>query len=261
MSSRTMRGFVHNLDCHNKPIEVIPIADLHIGDPACRNDIIKSLIDGVLANKNRYIVLVGDLMNTAIANSKSDFYGEIMKPSQQLQYCYKLLNPVRDRILGIVGGNHEERISKSVGVDMTQLLATELGLEHLYSDTSALIFLRFGFRKDHCRPMNYSIYVNHGHGGGRRPGGKINGLADFGSIIDADCFIIGHTHLPTSFKDSTFRVIPQSGSAVLRERLFVNTASALDYSGYGNRGGYQPPSNSYPIITFDNKTTKMTVTL
>jgi hypothetical protein len=48
---------------------------------------------------------------------------------------------------------------------------------------------------------------------------------------------------------------------MLRERLFVNTASALDYSGYGNRGGYQPVSNSYPIITFDNEVQHMTVTL
>lgn len=261
MELTTMKGFVHELDCHDAPIEVIPIADLHIGDPASRDNVIKSLLNGVSENENRYAILVGDLMNTAIANSKSDSYSELMKPSEQLQRCYELLAPVKDKILGIVSGNHEERISRSVGVDMTQVLATELNLQHLYSDTSALIFLRFGCRKDKKRPMNYSIYVNHGHGGGRRPGGKINGLADFGSIIDADCFIIGHTHLPASFKDQAFRVIPQSGTAVLRERLFVNTASALGYSGYGNRNGYQPASNSYPIITFDNEIQHMTVTI
>lgn len=256
-----IKGFVHKLECYDKPIEIVPIADLHIGDPASQEHVIKSLIDDVLNTENRYTILIGDLMNTAIAGSKSDFYSETLKPSQQLQRCYNLLYPIKDKILGIVSGNHEERISRSVGVDMTQLLATELGLEELYSDTSALIFIKFGMRKDKQRPMQYSIYVNHGHGGGRRPGGKINGLADFGSIIDADCFIIGHTHLPASFKDQAFRVIPQSGSAVLRERLFVNTASALDYSGYGNRQGYQPVSNSYPVITFDNEKQHMTVTI
>lgn len=257
----TMKGFVHELDCHDRPIEIVPIADLHIGDPASRNNVIKSLIDGVADNENRYAILVGDLMNTAIAGSKSDFYNEAIKPSEQLQRCYELFSPIKDKILGMVSGNHEERIGRSVGVDMTQVLATELGISDLYSDTSALIFLRFGCRKDKKRPMNYSIYVNHGHGGGRKPGGKINGLADFGSIIDADCFIIGHTHLPASYKDQSFHVIPQSGTAVLKERLFVNTASALGYTGYGNRNGYQPASNSYPIITFDNEIQHMTVTL
>jgi predicted phosphodiesterase len=257
----TMKGFVHELDCHDRPIEVVPIADLHIGDPASKENVIKSLIDGVANNENRYAILVGDLMNTAIAGSKSDFYNEAIKPSEQLQRCYELLSPIKDKVLGVVSGNHEERIGKSLGVDMTRVLATELGIQSLYSDTSALIFLRFGCRKDKKRPMNYSIYVNHGHGGGRKPGGKINGLADFGSIIDADCFIIGHTHLPASYKDQSFHVIPQSGTAVLKERLFVNTASALGYTGYGNRNGYQPASNSYPIITFDNEIQHMTVTL
>ena len=256
-----LNGFVHSLECNNKPIEVVPIADLHIGDPEKQKKLIKSLIDGIATNENRYTILIGDLMNTAIVGSKSDIYNELYKPSKQLEKCYDLFNPIKDKILGIVSGNHEERISKSVGVNMTSLLAAELGLSHLYSDTSALIFLRFGYRKDKYHSGQYSIYVNHGHGGGRRPGGKINALADFGSIIDADCFIVGHTHLPASFKDSTFRIIPHAGNAVLRERLFVNTASALDYTGYGNRGGYQPPSNSYPIITFDDKKQHMSVTL
>lgn len=261
MSDNSMKAFVHDIDCHGRPIEVVPIADLHIGDPAAKINLIRNLVEQVRTNPNRYAILVGDLMNTAIANSKSDFYSELMKPSKQLETCYELLSPIKDKVLGIVSGNHEERISKQVGVDMTQVLATELGLQHLYSDTSALIIIRFTDLHTRKKRSSYSIYVNHGHGGGRRPGGKINGLADFGSLIDADCFIIGHTHLPASFKDQAFHVVPQSGSAVLRERLFVNTASALGYTGYGNRNGYQPASNSYPIITFDNETPHMTVTM
>lgn len=258
----TMKGFVHDLDCHDRPIEVVPIADLHIGDPSSDSKLIKSLIDGVANNENRYAILLGDLMNNAIANSKSDFYGEALKPSEQLQECYELLAPIKDKILACTCGNHEERTSKQVGVDLSEVLATELGIHDLYSPTSALVFLRFGCRKDKKRPMNYSIYVNHGHSGGRRPGGKINGLVDFGTIIDCDCYVVGHSHSPISYKDQTFRIIPQSGTAVLRERLFVNTASALTgYKGYGNRGGYQPSSNSYPIITFDNEIQHMTVTL
>ena len=257
-----MEGFVHTLECDNKCVEVVPIADLHIGDPASQDDVIKSLLNDLLSTENRYTILMGDLMNTAIAGSKSDFYGEILKPSEQLQRCYNLLSPVKDKILGIVSGNHEDRISKSVGVDMTQLLATELGIPQLYSDTSALIFLRFSGRKDNKQhKMTYSIYVNHGHGGGRRPGGKVNALADFGSIIDADCYIVGHTHLPATFKDRAFHIIPHQGKAILRERLFVNTASALSYTGYGNRQGYQPASNSYPVISFSNRVHHMTVSL
>ena len=72
-----MPGISHVLDCHDQPIEVIPIADLHIGDPNADMSLIKSLINGVRENPNRYTVLCGDLMNTAIIGSKSDTYGEL----------------------------------------------------------------------------------------------------------------------------------------------------------------------------------------
>ena len=154
-----MPGISHVLDCHDQPIEVIPIADLHIGDPHADMSIIKSLIDGVRENPNRYTVLCGDLMNTAIIGSKSDTYGETLRPSEQLERCADLLEPIKDKILAIVPGNHEERISRTAGSDMTRLLARELGLLSVYSDTTALVFLKFGREYRHCTPLTYTLYI------------------------------------------------------------------------------------------------------
>lgn len=257
-----MPGIKHELDCHGRPIEVLALADLHIGDPHSDKRLINELISSVKDDDNRYCVLAGDLMNTAITGSKSDSYAETLRPSEQLEQCYELFAPIRDKIIAIVPGNHEERITRTAGTDMTRMLARELGLQDVYRDNSALVILRFGHSYLHSTPLTYSLYVNHGHGGGgRRAGSKLNSLQDFASIIDADCFIVGHTHLPASFKQSQYRISPQRGVAVLHEQLFVNTASALTYGGYGNRGGYQPPSNSYPVITLDNRNHHMSVTL
>ena len=258
-----MRGFKRDIDCHSSPIEILPLGDLHIGDPSANMTLIKQLINSVKDNPNRYTVLVGDLMNTAIAGGKSDSYSEVMKPSEQLETCYDLFSPIADKILAIVPGNHEERITRSVGVDMTRLMARELDLDDIYSDNSALVFLKFGQQPDHKdRPLVYSMYVNHGHGGGgRKVGSKLNSLQDFASLIDADVYVVGHTHLPATFKQSAYRINPNYGIATLHEQVFVNTASSLSYGGYGNRGGYQPPSNSYPVITLDDKKQHVSVTI
>lgn len=256
-----MPGIRHNLDCHGEPIEVIALADLHIGDPHADMSLIKSLIRGVQDRPNRYAILAGDLMNTAIIGSKSDTYGETMRPSEQLEAAADLLYPIRDKILAVVPGNHEERISRTAGSDMTRLLSRELDILDLYSDTTALVILQFGREPRRGHPLTYSLYVCHGHGGGRRAGGKINALQDMGPIVDADCYIMGHTHLPAIMAQTTYRVVPQKSLAVRREQIYVNTASALTYGGYGRRGGYQPPSNSYPIITLDNTEHRITATL
>lgn len=258
----TMKGFRHDIDCHDEPIEIVALADLHLGDKNCNISLVQSLIDGIKENRNRYCILVGDLMNTAIMNSKSDTYAETMRPSEQLTRCYDLLNPIRDKILAVVPGNHEERISRTAGVDMTQLLSRELGVEHLYSDTTALVFLSFGLDSKHKRPLIYSMYINHGRGsGGRKAGSKVNALQDMASVIDADVFVVAHTHLPATFKQQSYRVCNSSNSAVLHEQLFVNTASALEYAGYGRRGAYIPNSNAYPIIILDNQQHEMKVLL
>ena len=257
----TMKGFRHMLDCNDEPIQIIALADLHIGDPNCNLQLVQNLINKIKDTDNLYCVLVGDLMNTGIMNSLSDTYSETLKPSEQLSSCFDLLSPIANKILAIVPGNHEERISRTAGVDMTRLLSRELGLEDIYSPDCALVFLTFGKDKLHCRPITYSLYVTHGNGGGRKASSKIQRLQEYASIIDADVFIVGHTHLPASFKQRSYRVNNSSGSATLHSQLFVNTASALDYGGYGKRGGYQPNSNDYPIITLSDKRHHMTATV
>lgn len=257
----TIVGIKHNIDCNDQPIEILALGDLHIGDRYADLQLIRSLVDSVRYNGNRYVILTGDLMNTAIAGGKSDVYADTMNPQEQLDYCVDLLSPIRNKILTIVAGNHEERIARSTGIDTTKELAARLDLENVYRATSALLLLRFGRDFRSGDPITYSMYINHGHGGGRRPGGKLNSLQDYALVIDADCYVVGHTHLPASFKTSTFRISPQRARAVMREQLFVNTASAISYGGYGDRGGYQPASNSYPVITFDNSHKHMTVTL
>lgn len=261
-NSAILRGIKHDLShITSEDLEIVALSDLHIGDAHVNMKLIKSLIDDIQNKPNRYCVILGDLMNTAITNSKSDSYHETMTPQEQLDECVALLEPITDKILAIVPGNHEERISRAVGFDMVKELAARLDLDEIYDPCSALVFVKFGHHGKTSAPITYSLYCNHGHGGGRRIGGKLNSLQDYARTIDADVFVVGHTHLPASFKTQTYKITPQRAQATLHEQLFVNTASALSYGGYGKRGGYQPASNSYPVITLSHKTHHMTVTL
>lgn len=65
----------------------------------------------ILSESNRYVVLNGDLMNTALKNSKSDVYKDTLKPSEQLELLKKELMPIKHRILAATNENHENRKS------------------------------------------------------------------------------------------------------------------------------------------------------
>lgn len=232
-------------------IEIHPMADLHIGDSMCDSKSIMERIEYIKNTPNAYCVLDGDLMDTAICSSIGDTYGANLQPMEQLKMCVKIFEPIKDKILAVLPGNHEGRVYKSDGLDLTELMCAQLGIPHKYSPTTALLFIRFGRGgggRHHDRPQMYTAYVTHGSGGGRKEGGKVNRLADLASIVDADIYIHAHTHLPLIFKESFFRVSGSNSSVALVDKLFVNTAASLNYGGYGDRQGFKPASKSSPVI-------------
>jgi predicted phosphodiesterase len=245
-------------------IEIHPMADLHIGDSNCDYKSIIERIEHIKNTENAYCILDGDLMDTAIASSIGDTYGANLQPMEQLRQCVKIFEPIKDKILAVLSGNHENRVYKSDGLDITEMMCAQLGIPEKYSPTTALLFIRFGKAKSHGREnvrQLYTAYVTHGSGGGRREGGKVNRLADLASIVDADIYIHAHTHLPLIFKESFFRVSSSTSSVALVEKMFINSSSSLNYGGYGDRQGFKPASKTAPVIFLDGKKHKMWASL
>ena len=232
-------------------IKLYAIADLHWADPNSNHKRIMEDIAFIRDTPNVFCVLNGDLMNCAIKSSISDCYGETLSPMQELAKCVEIFAPITDKIICVVPGNHEERHYRTNGIDITRLFCQQLGIEDRYSPTVAFVFLRFGQNEDSSkrgRPILYTLYVTHGNGGGRKDGGKIQRLADYATVCDADIYVAGHTHLGASFKKGFARANPTQSSITYGVHLFVNTCSSLEPGGYGERLGFDPPCLDRPLI-------------
>jgi len=245
-----MRAIRADLSADYKSIELLVLADYHYADPHSDHDAIRKDIDYVNSHENAYALLAGDLLDCALKSSLGDAYMNL-SPMEELTAMMDLLQPIAHKVLAIVGGNHEARHYRTNGVDMTRLLARQLGIEDRYSPDTALLFLRVGRdgkSNGHHRQILYTIYLTHGSGGGRKEGGKIQRLADYSNIVDADCYICGHTHLPASFKTGFARPSAANSSITYCTKLFVNCAAKLQYGGYGDTGGFKPPCIETPRI-------------
>lgn len=230
-------------------IELLVLADYHYADPRSDHSAIRKDVDYVNSHENAYCVLAGDLLDCALKSSLGDCYVNL-SPMEELIAMTELLSPIAHKTLAIVGGNHEARHYRTNGVDMTRLIAKQLGIEEKYSPDTALIFLRFGHYQTganrHFRPILYTIYLTHGAGGGRKEGGKIQRLADLASICDADIYIAGHTHLPASLKTAFARPSAANSSITYCTKLYINAAAKLQYGGYADVGGFKPPCTDTP---------------
>lgn len=251
-----MKTIKIDLPAEHERIELHPLGDLHLGDAMSNWEHIQKMLKHIMETPNAYCILGGDIMDTAIASSVGDTYGANLTPMEQLRQCVLLFEPLAKagKILCILHGNHENRIYKSDGIDITALMADQLGLRDRYSPTTALLFVRFGKHKAngmHGRKVAYSIYATHGSGGGRREGGKINRLADYAQIVDADVYICWHTHFPASFRTSFFRPSFANNSLTKVSKLYVNGAASLEYGGYGDIAGFKPGDMINPVIFLD----------
>lgn len=237
-------------------MELHVFADEHMGDPHSDTKRLLQRIESVKNTPHAYCILNGDIIDNATKTSIGDTYAQELNPMEQLTTAVELFEPIKDKILCITHGNHENRTYKKEGINLSYLLAAQLGLTERYTPTSAIMFLRLGSGGSHGGKIRYTIYALHGSGGGRKEGAKAIRLADMASIIDADIYIHSHTHLPMVMKQAFHRVDPKSSTVAHVSKLFVNTASNLNYGGYGEAGEFKPSSKDTPVIYLDGRKKK-----
>lgn len=235
-----------------KEIKLYPISDLHIGDANCNIDAIKKVIEEIKQSDNTFTILNGDLINNATKNSISDVYSEKLTPMEQIIRLIDLLEPIKDRILVIHPGNHEARTYKEDGIDITRIVARQLGIEDRFSETWWYLYLTLG-KGDKGRPVMYTITGVHGYGGGKKNGGKINNLVEMSDKVIADIYIMGHTHTPIMTRNTIYVPDYQHRTLVKKDKYYLMTNSFLNYGGYGELYGFTPSTTEHQEMILDGK--------
>jgi len=232
---------------------IIPVGDLHDGDPASEPDKLDEYIKWVMERDNAYMVLMGDLANVALMNSVSDTYRERYPARQQRIKLVEKFRPAAEagKILGMVSGNHEWRIAKLVGDDFSETIARELEIPY-HSDE---LWLKVSLGKDtrNGRRVAYSIYMTHGVGGGRTKGSKANNMHRLAEITDVDVYIVAHSHQIMTFPDDYYTADMKNNVVLKRKRVFVSIGGYLRREGYPARMVLPPSHIGSPRIRLDGK--------
>lgn len=249
-----------NLSPEFETLELFVFSDLHVGDPLFNKDLFFRCRDWVLAQPNRYCILNGDLMNVATKESVSDVYGDVLNPADQLRWCNKEFEPLRDRILAITEGNHEARITRSTSIRMLESFADHLGLSGLFFPDGVTLKVTFG-KKDNGKRAAFTIYTTHGRGGGALQGGKTLRMARMANVVMADLYIMGHTHFKAAFKESLWVPDVYNNNMRLVEQTFLNSSAMLNWGGYAQVAGYKPGAQGSPHVTLLAEPKEVRVTI
>jgi hypothetical protein len=217
-------------------------------------------LDYLAKTPNAYIFINGDLLNAAIRHSVSDVHGEGMTVKDARHFLQAKLEPVRDKVIGVLSGNHDGRIYKHTGEDSIDALCAICGI--WYADSGEadikLSFGRYG-SSNSTRYVNYGIYAVHGWGGGKTWGAKANNLMSLRVIRpNADLYVFSHTHTPMVIPDVTHAYDIGSGAILEQHQLFVMTPAYMERAGYAIAQGFKPQRKGCIRVKLSGRVKKMT---
>lgn len=233
-----------NYKFEDKPhLNIYPLGDVHIGSKEFDLELFKKWIEVVTNDPNGAVVIIGDMMNMGLRNSKSNVYEETLSPMEQKELCYELLNPIADKIIAGCSGNHEYRAVKEVGMNPLYDVFCRMRIEERYRENACFIKLNVG--KHQGNPNTYGVVLTHGSTKNKDERWTY-------SVDNCDVFISGHTHEAThkplaklrmDFKHNKVRTVGYQHIVVLPFQ---------HYGSYALRGKYLPNHlGQFQSITFD----------
>lgn len=144
-------------------VDLILIGDIHIGDKACTEESItklKGYIDYIKSHANAYCFLMGDIINNATLDSKSSPFQQNMDVTEQINKAVELFKPISKKILGAIGGNHENRMQRWCGYSPMISICERLGVP--YMGDSAILLLRLCCHGNKFTPRaTFTGYLHH----------------------------------------------------------------------------------------------------
>lgn len=212
---------------------LIPLSDAHIGDVSFDKKLFQGYIDWINERENALVFLNGDIVNVATRESASSTFEQVEGGlSTQLDMAVNLLYPIREKIIGAITGNHEQRMEKYVGWNPTQTLCMRLGIPYCgYSAILNIDVISGKYKREKCETgehQNYIFYCHHTTGGGGTIGGKLNRVAKLKELVaNADCYIGSHNHQLGVVPIQTLNYNKRSNKVEPQRQLLVDTGSFL----------------------------------
>ena len=222
--------------------------DWHIGAQTCDEDAVDDWIEKIRKNK-WHVILMGDLTENATLGSVGAVFEQKMTPHEQVHLVVKKLKPIKDYILGGIGGNHGRRSMKAVGLDPDHFIC-EL-LEVPYWGHTGAGRIQLG------KETNWKIMAHHGAGGGGLLGSKLNVVSEKMTKVMPmmDLYLAGHTHADVAGSDTRPDLTYGRGGVHINKmrRHFSGTGSLLNYDESYAEGMLLPPASKVQVVHFLGK--------
>ena len=238
---------------------IAPIGDMHVGNASAdaHEKKLRALVERLAAMEHGYTLLMGD-MAEYIGLKDKRFDPKSIAPwirlsdltdiaAVQSDRVIDILMPLieKDRILGVIKGNHESSLERWQERDISYDLAKrikEMGGKQprLLLGMSGWVVLKFHREKGkRAGTAVVKIFAHHGFVGGRLAGAKALNMQRLLWNHGADIVYMGHDHT-ARVQPEAIEEVDNGGNVVTRIRYGCSTGNWLGQAQYAKDAGYFP---------------------
>lgn len=216
---------------------IADISDIHVGNIYHNREAFEKFISQVKTIDNLYLIIGGDSADNATTSSASSVFEQIEHGGDQVLTAYRLLEPIKDRILFCRSGNHGyERALKHNRLIPEQMLAELLGVP-FYHGMASVFF-----------NVNKNLYVIGTWHNSKKP--------DKMEWLHTDITFYEHLHKTTYERTMVAEPNRIAKAWSLIEHLDVQTGSFLGWGGYSADKGYRPNDCGTSIVELSGERNK-----
>ncbi len=222
---------------YHEPVTIHVFSDIHRAAAGCdaaklRRDI-KKLGQAVERGEKHYWLGGGDWSNAvgpkdkrfdqmAVAKEFHEHVGDDLFGAEA-RTLIREFRPIRGSCLGIGMGNHEDAIARRGEYNPSVHCAEALNVPFL--GYNAIIRFRLDAKVNRQTVL---MYWHHGRGAGRTIGAKANMLKGMDQVVDADIYVVGHTHEEMDFPGAVVTATRRGALRMMqRRRLYFNSGTYL----------------------------------
>ena len=216
---------------------IADISDIHVGNIYHNREAFEKFISQVKTIDNLYLIIGGDSTDNATTSSASSVFEQAEHGGDQVLTAYRLLEPIKDRILFCRSGNHGyERALKHNRLIPEQMLAELLGVP-FYHGMASVFF-----------NVNKNLYVIGTWHNSKKP--------DKMEWLHTDITFYEHLHKTTYERTMVAEPNRIAKAWSLIEHLDVQTGSFLGWGGYSADKGYRPNDCGTAIVELSGERNK-----
>ena len=222
--------------------EAVFFGDVHLGCIYSDTERAKKMLGYCLEN-NVYVFCMGDIIEAASRHSIGAGVYEQTSPQEQLDEVSAMFGDLSKRglILGWLQGNHEFRIFKETGIDVSKIICRELKIPYLGFA---------GWNLWRVGEESYNVYTIHGASGSRFAWTKMKSVVDVALYLNnADVVAMGHVHDLLINSISRQGINKQKKTVEFKKCHIIVTGHYLDFPGsYAQMKGLPPGKKGSPKI-------------